>query len=366
MKVLSISSDRNIFNENSEVRQRTIEYGRLAEELHIIVFTKRKLETNPKIQISENTFFYPTDSFSRWSYIFNAVKIAKKIIGNYPDKFLVTSQDPFETGLAGWLIARQFNFPLQLQIHTDFLSSYFRRESFLNKIRVWLAKFLIFRAACLRVVSERIKKSLAAIGYPLNFVTVLPIFVDVGKIKNAPIKTDLRQKYPQFDFIILTASRLTREKNIGLAVEVMAEIIKEYPQTGLIIVGNGPEELDLKFKIKNLKLEENVILEDWTEDLASYYKTADLFLLTSNYEGYGRTLIEAVFSGCGAISANVGIADEILAKENIFEPDDKKALVEKITKAMKGELLQIKFRAEIRTKDQYLEKYKKSWETCSY
>jgi len=364
MKILSIGLDRNIFNENSEVRRRAVEYGRLAEELHIIIFTKRKPEANPKIQISENTFLYPTNSFSRWGYIFNAVKIAKKIIGNSFDKFLITSQDPFETGLAGWLAAQKFKLPLQLQIHTDFLSPYFRRESFLNKIRVWLAKFLISRAACLRVVSERIKKSLTAAGYPLNSITVLPIFVDVEKIKNAPIKTDLRQKYPRFNFIILMASRLTREKNIGLAVEAMAEIAKEYSRTGLIIVGNGPEQENLKSRISNLKINENIIMENWTDDLVSYYKTADLFLLTSNYEGYGRTIIEAVLSGCAVISSDVGIADEVLAKENIFEPGDKKQLEQKIIQAIKGRISFISPTFKMPTKEEYLRAYQKSWENC--
>ncbi len=372
MKILMIGTDKKIFEDSSEARQRMIEYGRLAEQLHIIVFSTRKFQiTNSKLQtnsnpsaggqISENTFLYPTNSFSRWCYIFDAAKIAKKIIGSSGGKFLITSQDPFETGMAGWLAARKLKIPLQLQIHTDFLNSYFRQESFLNKIRVLLAKFLIPRAACVRVVSERIKKSL-----PQAKVRVLPIFIDINKIKNAPIKTNLRRKYPRFDFIILMASRLTAEKNIGLAVEATAEAIKDYPKTGLIIIGNGPEQKNLKFQISNLKINENIIMEDWTDDLASYYKTADLFLLTSNYEGYGRTIIEAVVSGCGVISSKVGIADEILLKENIFEVGNKEQLKEKIIKAVRGELKMpnADYLAKMSTKEEYLRAYKTSWENC--
>ena len=43
---------------------------------------------------------------------------------------------------------------------------------------------------------------------------VLPIFVDVKKIQSAKVKIDLHQKYPEYDFIILVASRLTKEKNV--------------------------------------------------------------------------------------------------------------------------------------------------------
>lgn len=324
MRILMLSIDKSILDENSEARQRMIEYGCLAEKLYIIIL--------------------------RWP--FGVLKIGKGIKGFD----LVTTQDPFETGLVGWFIAKTLKIPLQLQVHTDFLNPYFKKESLLNRIRVMIAKFLIPRATCIRVVSERIKRSLSAISHQPPVVSCLPIFVDVDKIKNSAIKTNLHQKYPQFNFIILMASRLTKEKNIGTATEAMKEIIKEYPKTGLIIVGSGPEE-------KNLKISENIKTEKWTDDLSSYYKTADLFLLTSNYEGYGRTLVEAVAVGCKIISSDVGIADEILEKENIFEIGDKERLREKIIKAIKGEVKPSKL-LKIKTKEEYLEEYKKIWEEC--
>ena len=160
--------------------------------------------------------------------------------------WLVTAQDPFETGLAGWLIARKNNTPLQLQIHTDFASPYFKQESFLNRIRVMLAWFLIPRATRIRVVSERIKDSLVSrFTFHVSRIDVLPIFIDTERLENAPIKTDLRKKYQQFDFIVLMASRLTKEKNIPLAIEAFTEVIKKHPRAGLVIVGKGPREKEL-------------------------------------------------------------------------------------------------------------------------
>jgi glycosyltransferase involved in cell wall biosynthesis len=169
------------------------------------------------------------------------------------------------------------------------------------------------------------------------------------------------------------ASRLTKEKNIGSAINAMSDVALRYPRTGLVIVGSGPEKDNLKFKIKNFPPEadqpplenllDNIIIESWTDDLVSYYKTCDLFLLTSNYEGYGRTLVEAAAAGCKIISSDVGVADEILEKENIFKPGDPKALKEKIIKAIKGDIKPPKpIRSE--TKAGYLEKYKKSWLVC--
>lgn len=316
MRVLMISRDKNIFKNGSEVRQRMFEYGKLAEKLRIMVLSRP----------------------------FKFLKIGKEIKGFD----LITTQDPFECGLFGYAIARILKIPLQLQIHTDFMSPYFGKESLLNRIRIMLAKFLIPRANCVRVVSERIKKSLPAD----KRVTVLPIFINIEKIKDTSISIDLHKKYPQFNFIILMASRLTKEKNIKMAIDALPN-----EKIGLIIVGAGPEK-------NNLKLRNNVIIEPWTNNIVSYYKTCDLFLLTSNYEGYGRTLVEAAAAGCNIISSNVGIAEEILEKENIFKPGDVRGLEEKIIKIIKEGIKPAK-PLKIKTKEEYMGEIKRDWENCA-
>lgn len=265
---------------------------------------------------------------------------------------------------------KRFNDPLQLQIHTDVFSPYFCRGSFLNMIRVLLAKFLIPRADCVRVVSGRIADHLKLVYDGLR-IAKLPVYVDVGKIREAPVKTDLHKEYPQFDFIILMASRLTREKNIGLAIKAMAEVVRKHPKTGLIIVGSGPEDNNLISKIKNLKLSGSVIVEPWTDDIISYYKTADLFLLTSNYEGYGMSVVEAMAGGLAVIMTDVGLAGEVLVdkKDGIVIPvADRAKLTEAILSLMENtELRNGLIENSKRTlsfwpsKDGYLRAYRDSW-----
>lgn len=315
IKVLSIGSDKSLFLPGSDAQKRIKQYGELFEELHIIVFSRRKSEIISKFQISENVWAYPTNSRSKWLYILDAYKIAKQIIRNSRNDAVISCQDPFESGLVGWFLKLRCKLPLQLQIHTDVFNPYFYQESWKNKLRVLLAKFLLPRADGIRVVSERIKQSLLTLcpkPSALNPIVVLPIFVDVKKIQSTKIKINLREKYSGREPIILMASRLTREKNIGLAIEAMAEEVKKFPKALLLIVGDGPERQNLEFRIQNLELNKNVKFEPWTNDLASYYKTADLFLLTSNYEGYGRTVAEAMAAGLPVISTDVGLAGEVL------------------------------------------------------
>ncbi len=369
MKVLIINLDKAIFEPGSKSLDRLKEYAGFCERLSVIVLTRKFFEPI----VLGNLTIYATGSCCRATYSFDVLRLVKKIMKEEKHD-LVMTQDPFDTGHLGWLIKRRYKIPWQCQIHGDFLSPYFWRESLSNKIRVLAAKFLLPEADGLRVASQRIKNSLQTKNYKLKTdPVVLPIFVDLEKFKNAPVKIDLRQKYPQFDFIILMASRLSEEKNIGLAIKAMVEVVKKYPKTGIIIVGSGSEKNNLKFKIENLKLKDNIILEPWSDDLVSYYKTADLFLLTSNYEGWGMTVVEAMACGCPAVMTDVGCAGELVVngESGLVAPvGDQAALVSAINKLIVDPLLREKFKTadlaavkELPNKEQYLADYRKSWET---
>lgn len=306
MKIISIGSDRDLFREGSEVRKRQLIFAQKHKRVEIIVFALRKLglaaaDLSPVLRI------IPTNSRSRWLYIFDAIRIGRALSA----ADLITAQDPFESGLAAWRIAKLTGAKLELQIHTDFMNPYFAKQSFLNVLRVFIARRLLPRADYIRTVSQRIKDSLSLGDWRLKSEpTVQPVNVDLEKFKNAPVVHDLHKKYPRFDKIILMASRLTWEKNISLAIQAMAEVIKSCPLAGLVVVGSGPLEAELKRKVKSLRLSDSVVFEDWTDDLPAYYKSADLFLLTSFYEGYGRTILEARAAGCPVVSTDVGVARE--------------------------------------------------------
>lgn len=370
MKVLMLSTDQNAFQENSDVRQRLVEYANLVEELHVVIYFPLE---NSRLQIGSNLFLYSTHTKFKPFYFWNAYKISASIIENWNLKIensaLITVQDPFETGLVGYWLKKKFNLPLQIQVHTDFLSPLFSAESFKNWLRTKLGKWLVSKADCLRVVSERIKNSLLAICH--KPIASLPIFVDIS---SSPAKTDLHKKYPDHDYIILMASRLTQEKNISLAIEAFSEFAYKSSAIShkplLLIVGDGPELKNLKLVASRYSLNTNIVFEPWTNDLSSYYQTADLFLLTSNYEGYGRTIIEALANHCPVVSSNVGIASEFIIPGKsgiVFESKDKTGLVSALTEAIKNKGNLKGFLPEgklLKSKEEYLQKYKESWLSC--
>jgi len=214
---------------------------------------------------------------------------------------VITAQDPFEHGLVAALLAMIKNAPVEIQVHTDVASPYFKNENLLNQLRAWLAKIILSRATYIRVVSESLKKSLINGNFlqlPENKIKIIPIFVDTKKIQAAaPLNLE--------EF----GHRLTAEKQVVQAARVIQKMKAQFPNIVLLISGDGPLKNELmKFSC--------VTLTGFVPNVESYMKGSDIYLLNSLYEGYGRTLKMASAAEVPIVSTPVGIAPEIITGEN--------------------------------------------------
>lgn len=309
MKVLSIGTDRKIFDQKSPVFLRSLKYASEMDALHVLVFTLKK-EKNKAFNVG-NLFVYPTNSLTRWFYMKDALSLGKRIIkdkGLSAVDSVVSTQDAFQTGWVGAKLSKRFSLPLQVQVHTDFLSKYFK-TSVSNMIRLWMANRVIPRAEGVRVVSETVKDSIYKHYKNIKAkVEILPVFVDIEKIVNFVPTKDIRKDFPQYKFTVFMASRLSKEKRFDTALFAFKKVLEKYPQAGLVIAGSGPEKKNIERLAQKLGIEKNVSLIGWQDDLISYFKTCNVFLLTSEYEGYGMTLIEAGASGTMIVTTRVGLA----------------------------------------------------------
>jgi glycosyltransferase involved in cell wall biosynthesis len=366
MKILSIGLDKNILIKDSVSQKRQIEYGALFDETHIIIFNKR--DTNNAndmrmIRIANNVFLYPTNSKNKLSYLFDGYKIAKSILKENKIS-VITTQDPFETGLLGWILKKKFKIPLLIQVHTEFSFRYFAFESFLNFFRWFLALFLIPKADRLRVVSSKIKDYIVKkFPYLSEKIDVLPILVDIKKLKQKE-EFDIKQKYPGFDFYFLTLSRLVKVKNIPLQLKALSKLKQKYPKFLLIIVGDGPEKKKLEELVIKLNLKENVVFEGWQRNVVSYLKSADCLLFSSNYEGYGMVIIEALSFGLPVIATKVGVAPEVIENGKngfLVEVGNEKEYLQALEKIIEKPLKSnnsLLFK-KLPTKEEYLKSYQK-------
>lgn len=323
MKLLMISTDRNLFAERSSVADRMLKIKSAYDELHIIVFSLNKTNFSQK-KLSDGIFLYPTNSFVRIFYILNSLTLGFKVIknNNFSSADFITCQDPFEVGLAGFILKKFFKLKLELQIHTDLYSPYFKKHSILNRIRVVIANVILSSADSIRVVSKRISDSLVERGIPESKIAIRPIEVNLEELKNTPALFNLRSKFPQFDKVILIISRLEAEKNIAGAIKAFALTTGEKSRFGLVIVGSGRELANLKNLVSKLKIEPQVAFEGWQAEVISYYRGCDTILVTSWYEGYGLIYKEAQALGCKIVSTDVGIAKEIGATIVGWKPEE--------------------------------------------
>src|SRR3989344_6521944 len=198
MKVLMLSIDNKIFEKGSAVRARMIDYGTLFDELHVVVYTKPGFVQE---NIAPNVFLYPTNTKIKLFYFWHAYRLSKKILNTkyqIPNtSWVVTSQEA-ATNLVAMLLKWRFGIRFQAQVHTDFASPYFKKESLKNRLRYWGYVWGLRKADCIRVVSKKIAASLDT-KYPGTTAelatgrgkiqntkyTTVPIFVDAQKIKNA-------------------------------------------------------------------------------------------------------------------------------------------------------------------------------------
>ncbi|MFA6270462.1 MAG: glycosyltransferase [Candidatus Paceibacterota bacterium] len=298
MKVISLGMGQKIFEKDSAVRQRQIEYGKFFDELHMVVFTPDDAKFQNE-KIADNVFLYPTKSKIRVFYIFDFIKIVKKILKKIgKENVVLTCQDPFETGIAGAFIKLFFDLPLHVQIHTDLAHKYFIEESFLNKVRFFMSEFTLKYSDRVRVVSERIKKSVWQFSKNID---VLPIKTEISQ------GSALETKKP-FPFTLIMVCRLEKEKNIKTVFDAIKNLDKNI---GLCLVGDGSQKSYLENMAKNIGISERVFWAGWQNNLSSYYKMADSFISTSFYEGYGVSTVEAALDGLPLLLSDTGLAEEM-------------------------------------------------------
>lgn len=309
--ILMISVDRNVLVPGSSVASRMEHYGSLVEGIDIISIGTRG--QNGLVRLNNNVTVHPVFSEYKFIAALKALRLALKLVKT---NTVIAPQDAFELGFIGYLASRISHQPLHIQVHIDFMSPYFRTESLRQRFQYHIAPFVIKRANNVRVVSQKIAQYVKdVIGIPAQSIVIAPIFVDSREVRNKPQTVDLRSQFKQFDLLVLVAARFVKQKNIPLAIEAFKAFVKKYPKAGLVLAGSGPEENEIKRIIREQGLQASVVTGSWTRDFISCMRTSDIFLMSSDYEGWGMTVIEAASLGKAVIMTDVGCAGEFLMNE---------------------------------------------------
>lgn len=102
---------------------------------------------------------------------------------------------------------------------------------------------------------------------------------------------------------ILTVGKLKPEKNHALLIRSFARLLRRRPAK-LMILGDGPLRRETAELIASEGLSDHVVMPGFVADPWPYYASADLFALTSDYEGFGNVLVEAMHCGLPVVSTD--------------------------------------------------------------
>lgn len=331
-RILALGIDERVFEADSFLREHALRYGRRFLSAHIVC---RSGAPRSAEQVG-NVVFHPVVVRAQLFFPFFAFFAGLRIIRAHRGAWLVVSDNPFEIGIVSWMLARLARGKLFLQIHTDVLSPWFRRASWKERARFWCARFTIPRAERLRAVSKRIQSSLIASGLAeASRIAILPIATDVGRFLSAAPDAACAGFFKKFSFRMIAVGRLVdKEKNFSMLLGVMKEFVKVFPAAFLAIVGYGPDRNRYDRIIRQYRLENNVIIGTEQEIkiricsgsrrvagvqraregdfLPSFYKSFDVCVISSNYEGWNRVVIEAMAAGLPILMTDVGCAGEVV------------------------------------------------------
>lgn len=96
---------------------------------------------------------------------------------------------------------------------------------------------------------------------------------------------------------IITACRLSAEKNLPMLIKAFAKFNLKHPEYDLYIYGKGAEEKKLNTLIKELGMHNMIYMPGKTEAIYSKMAEASIFAITSDYEGLSNSMIEAMAIG---------------------------------------------------------------------
>ena len=139
-----------------------------------------------------------------------------------------------------------------------------------------------------------------------------------------------KKKKENKSFSILSAGRITKQKNFLILVKSVINLSKKYKNINLTIIGSGNQYNLIKDKTSYYK---NIKIIKWKQNLKKYFLKSDLFVLSSYYEGLPNTLIDAVNYEVPCIATNVSGVKDILVngKGGIIVPNnDQQKLQQKI------------------------------------
>lgn len=248
---------------------------------------------------------YGVIGFSGFSLrrMWRAVRRGIDEMRSWQGRGLVSAQDPFVAGLVGYAIARFSGSRFEIQEHGDFFSGWWERESFSHRCWAIVGRCLLRHADHVRVVSERVKEHVVRIGIDDRLIDVIPVAQDLGPLFDRQIAP--RETSRPFRFV--APCRFVHQKGLDLLVRAMYRLRQDGVPCSLEFIGSGPLESALRTQVISFGLAQDIHFSSW-RPMHELWNDADALVLPSRYEGWARTVVEAMAAGVPVVMSEVGCA----------------------------------------------------------
>lgn len=240
-------------------------------------------------------------------YPIKAVNIIKKM-----NLDVIHSNVEFTIGIFARVVSEQLGIPLVHTYHTnweDYTHYITKNKKILDDICKKLLKYLVVffedkTVTELIVPSNKIYNIFKDKYKFTKNIHIIQTGIETSKFYKENFSSkdinNLKKKYgiKKKDFVIMTVSRLAKEKSVDRLINNQKELLKRYPNMKLLIVGDGPDIDKLKMQVCSLNISKNVIFTGKVplEEIPIYYQLGDVFVTASKSETQGLTVVEAISS----------------------------------------------------------------------
>ena len=322
---------------------------KLGHEVFIITVSDNKkdyvLENNghilrlPSVNLA-NCYDYKMTSV----YPIKAVNMIKKM-----DLDVIHSNVEFTVGIFARVVSEQLSIPLVHTYHTnweDYTHYITKNKKILDDICKKLLKYLVVffedkTVTELIVPSNKIYNLFKDKYKFTKNIHIIQTGIETSKfykenfnqkdINSLKKKLGIKKK----DFVVMTVSRLAKEKSVDRIINNHKELVKKYSNMKLLIVGDGPDIDKLKDEAKSLGVSDSVIFTGKVplSDIPIYYQLGNVFVTASKSETQGLTVVEAISSSLPVVAVkDDSFVNSVIEDFNGFVFTDDEKYINSISK----------------------------------